>query len=110
MRIMKTCNLAALCLLFLFSFAGNVFAAPQTTCPVMGGKINTKIYADHEGKRVYFCCEACPAQFKKDPKKYLAKLKEMDQEPEEIKQTDKDKESKEAEQPEKEKADKDEHK
>lgn len=47
----------------------------QTTCPVMGGKIDPKVYTDHEGRRVYFCCPGCIGTFKKDPQKYLAKLK-----------------------------------
>lgn len=46
----------------------------QTVCPVMGGAINTNIYVDHEGKRIYFCCGGCPAEFKKNPKKYIAQL------------------------------------
>lgn len=46
----------------------------QKTCPVMGGKINTDVYADYEGKRVYFCCEACIGTFKQDPAKYVKKL------------------------------------
>jgi YHS domain-containing protein len=84
MRIMKTSGLAGLCLFLLLSFAGTVFAAPQTTCPVMGGEINKEIYADHDGKRVYFCCAACIPKFEKDPEKYLAKLKEMGVEPEAV--------------------------
>lgn len=48
----------------------------QTTCPVMGGAINTNIYVDADGKRVYFCCKGCPAEFKKDPAKYISKLEE----------------------------------
>ena len=48
----------------------------QTTCPVMGGKIHKKLYADHEGRRVYFCCKGCAAVFEKDPEKYLKKLHE----------------------------------
>ncbi|MCI5139871.1 MAG: YHS domain-containing protein [Candidatus Electrothrix sp. AR1] len=68
----------------LLSFAGNVFAAAQTTCPVMGGKINKEIYADHDGKRVYFCCAACISTFNEDPEKYLAKLQEAGVEPEAI--------------------------
>ena len=84
MRIFKTFSLASLCLLMLLSFAGNVFAAPQTKCPVMGGDINKEIYADHEGKRVYFCCAACPPQFKENPEKYLAKMKEAGVEPEAV--------------------------
>jgi YHS domain-containing protein len=48
----------------------------QTTCPVMGGKINKDIYADHEGKRVYFCCKGCVEQFKKGPAKYVKELED----------------------------------
>jgi YHS domain-containing protein len=40
-------------------------------CPVMGGKINPKLYVDHNGQRVYFCCPSCIEVFKKDPGKYL---------------------------------------
>ena len=46
----------------------------QESCPLMGGKINKSIYADHDGKRVYFCCGGCVADFKADPAKYIAKL------------------------------------
>ena len=84
MRILKTFSLAGLCLLMLLSFAGNVFAAAQTTCPVMGGKINKEIYADHEGKRVYFCCAACLPQFKENPEEYLTKMKKAGIEPEAV--------------------------
>jgi len=52
---------------------------PQTLCPVMGGKINKKVYADYEGKRVYFCCKGCIPEFNKDPAKYMKKLEEMGQ-------------------------------
>lgn len=58
-----------------------VLAKPQETCPVMGGKIDKSIFADHEGKRVYFCCGSCKAEFKKSPQKYLKKLEEMGEEP-----------------------------
>ena len=47
---------------------------PQTTCPVMGGEIDKSVFADHEGKRVYFCCPGCISEFQKDPEKYLKKL------------------------------------
>lgn len=49
---------------------------PQTTCPLMGGKINKKIFADYEGKRVFFCCRGCVGAFKKDPAKYVKQLEE----------------------------------
>jgi YHS domain-containing protein len=63
--------------------AGGVLAAEngatqkaQTTCPVMGGKIDKQYFADYEGKRVYFCCPACKAEFEKDPAKYVKKLED----------------------------------
>jgi YHS domain-containing protein len=46
----------------------------QTTCPVMGGKINKKLYVDVKGKRIYVCCAGCIAAIKKDPAKYISKL------------------------------------
>lgn len=47
----------------------------QTMCPIMAGnEINTNIYVDANGKRVYFCCDGCPAEFKKDPAKYITKM------------------------------------
>ena len=50
--------------------------ANQTTCPVMGGKIKKDIYTDHNGKRIYFCCQPCVEKFEKNPEKYLNKLEE----------------------------------
>ena len=47
---------------------------PQTMCPVMAGKVDKNLYADHEGKRVYFCCAGCVDEFKKNPAKYIKKL------------------------------------
>ena len=49
-------------------------AKEQTTCPIMGGKINKTVYADHDGKRVYFCCAGCIDSFKKEPAKHIKKL------------------------------------
>ncbi len=49
---------------------------PQTVCPLMGGKINKDIYADHAGKRVYFCCAGCVDAFKKDPAKYIKQMED----------------------------------
>ena len=40
----------------------------------MGGEVNKELFADYQGKRVYFCCKACPAEFKKDPAKYIKKM------------------------------------
>ena len=63
-------------------------AKAQTTCPVMGGKVNKKIYVDHEGKRVYFCCRGCVAKFKENPEKYLAKMKAAGVEPVSLKKAE----------------------
>ena len=30
------------------------------------------IFADHDGKRVYFCCKGCVTAFKKNPTKFIA--------------------------------------
>jgi YHS domain-containing protein len=87
-NIMKKTVIVASAVLMLMGFgmAGAQEAQPadkvaegqtvkkQTVCPVMGGQVNTNIYVDANGKRVYFCCNDCPAAFKKDPAKYIAKL------------------------------------
>lgn len=48
----------------------------QTKCPVMGGAIDKKQFADHDGKRVYFCCGGCSAKFNKEPAKYIKQLED----------------------------------
>lgn len=48
--------------------------AEQTTCPVMGGPIDKNIFIEYQGKKVYFCCNGCPATFKANPEKYISKL------------------------------------
>jgi len=47
----------------------------QTACPVMDGKIDKKFFADYKGQRVYFCCAGCIEPFKKDPEKFVKKMK-----------------------------------
>ena len=54
--------------------SGGQAVKKQTLCPVMGGPVNPNIFVDYEGKRVYFCCNACPEMFKKNPEKYIKKL------------------------------------
>lgn len=46
----------------------------QERCPVMGGKINKKLYYDYDGKRIYVCCKGCISKIKTDPKKYIKQL------------------------------------
>ena len=45
----------------------------QTHCPVMGGKIDSTVYTDIQGQRVYHCCPMCSAKLKKDPDTYFKK-------------------------------------
>ena len=45
---------------------GEAKAGPQTTCPMMGNPIDKKIFVDHKGKRIYFCCADCPEKFEAD--------------------------------------------
>ena len=46
----------------------------QRLCPVMAKAISRKVFVDYEGRRVYFCCGMCTAQFEQDPAKYLAEM------------------------------------
>jgi len=48
----------------------------QTLCPVMGGKIDSTVYTDIRGKRVYHCCPMCSKKMKADPDKYFKKAAE----------------------------------
>ena len=61
-----------------FAFAGKKGEEkkPQTTCPVMEGKINKNIYTDYQGQRIYLCCKGCIIAFEKDPEKYMKKIED----------------------------------
>jgi len=43
----------------------------QTHCPVMGGPIDSAVYTDIQGQRVYHCCQMCSKKLKTDPDKYF---------------------------------------
>jgi YHS domain-containing protein len=45
----------------------------QTHCPVMGGKIDSTVFTDIQGQRVYHCCGGCSGALKKDPDKFFKK-------------------------------------
>lgn len=55
---------------------------PQTTCPVMGGKIKKDVYADVPGHRIYACCAGCISKIEKDPAKAIAALMAKGERPE----------------------------
>jgi YHS domain-containing protein len=82
----KTITTLILALILTAFAAGSLWAADpkpaaeattQAKCPVLAGDINKQVYADYKGKRIYFCCKGCDAQFKQDPEKYMKKLKEQ---------------------------------
>ena len=43
-------------------------------CPVTGDDADKSLTTEYKGRKVAFCCEDCVKDFKKDPKKYIAKL------------------------------------
>jgi YHS domain-containing protein len=47
-------------------------------CPLLDGKADGKTFMVYKGKRYGFCCPGCEKEFKKNPEKYIAKLKETE--------------------------------
>ncbi len=74
---MKKIGMLMAVLAVALMMAGPVLAQgkAQTVCPVLGGNVDTNIYTDYKGQRVYFCCKGCDEEFKKNPEKYLEKMK-----------------------------------
>lgn len=56
----------------------------QTKCPVMGGEINKDLYVDHDGKRIYVCCQMCISKVKDTPEKFISQLEKEGVELEDI--------------------------
>ncbi|UCC32818.1 MAG: YHS domain-containing protein [Phycisphaerales bacterium] len=46
----------------------------QVTCPVTGKPVDKKVFTEHNGEKVYFCCENCIGKFQKEPGKYKRAL------------------------------------
>lgn len=46
-------------------------------CPVMHDEASKEYSYEYEGKTYYFCCPMCIGEFKKDPAKYISKIKEV---------------------------------
>ena len=53
---------------------GILFENIQKVCPVTGKPIDTTVYTDYVGRRIYFCCDMCPPKFDQDPQKYLGMM------------------------------------
>jgi len=68
--------LAMLAVIFAVTVS-DAMAEKQTVCPVMGGKIDTSLFVDAGGKRIYVCCEGCIEKVKADPAKYIAQLEQQ---------------------------------
>jgi hypothetical protein len=72
-------KLIPLCIgVLILAFIITVFAEEgktQTTCPVMGGTVDHKLYVDSNGYRIYVCCGGCVKAVKADPEKYIEKMK-----------------------------------
>ena len=50
-------------------------AGSQTTCPMMkGNPIDKKVFVDHKGKRIYFCCTDCTKIFTADTAALMKKM------------------------------------
>jgi YHS domain-containing protein len=47
----------------------------NTNCPVSGKDVEAGFTAAFETKTVGFCCDKCPKEFEKDPKKFAANIK-----------------------------------
>lgn len=43
-------------------------------CVVSGAPAKEDKFVEHNGKKIYFCCENCPKAFAKDPEKFAAKV------------------------------------
>ncbi|MBF0244099.1 MAG: hypothetical protein HQL31_02340 [Planctomycetes bacterium] len=51
-------------------------AGTQKLCPIMGGKVNPKVFVEHRGQKVYFCCPGCSGKFLEDPEAHFEKMAE----------------------------------
>jgi YHS domain-containing protein len=49
----------------------------KAKCPVSGAPAKKESAVDYKGGKVYFCCDGCPASFKKDTAKYAAKANQQ---------------------------------
>ena len=50
--------------------------AQEELCPVTGEAVDQKLSYTYKGKVYHFCCASCIADFKKDPEKYIKKMKD----------------------------------
>ncbi len=53
--------------------AGKTDKLADIKCVVSGKAINPEATVDYKDAKLYFCCEGCPAAFKKDTEKFATK-------------------------------------
>lgn len=53
---------------------GQIVESQQKFCPVSGDAIDRRVSVDYKGRRVFFCCRMCIADFQADPAKFLPLL------------------------------------
>lgn len=46
----------------------------QVSCPVSGDPVDTKVFTEVKGQKVFFCCKGCISKFEGDPGKYKSDL------------------------------------
>ncbi|MCM8541678.1 MAG: hypothetical protein NE328_15525 [Lentisphaeraceae bacterium] len=76
MKITKMLTIGALAL--FIGACASVKPYPLDTCIVSDnelGSMGDSITMAHEGQEIKFCCKPCIKKFKKEPERYLKKLK-----------------------------------
>ena len=77
--LVLACFAVGIFLLALPSVGWGAVDVGNKTCPVSGeevGKMGPVVKYEHDGKVFNFCCAMCLKDFKKDPDKYIQKLKD----------------------------------
>lgn len=46
-------------------------AGANPTCPVMGDDVDSGIYTEYRGRKIFFCCENCRDEFDERPDYYF---------------------------------------
>ncbi len=50
---------------------------PQLRCPVTGQDVKLEFHVAYKGKKVFFCCESCPATFEGSPETFVKQLPQL---------------------------------
>ena len=60
---------ACLAFVFVAGCAKPVTETGQKICPVCSKEVSVKVFTEYKGKKIYFCCDTCKAEFDKNPAK-----------------------------------------